>query len=475
MEVLPLLELFTQLREAGLPLGIGEYQLVLKAWQAGYGTKDRAALARLCRTLWVKSPEEDRIFAIQFDRLMQDLPPNQIGGSLQTFNPRQLGTPQNIALAILVTSSLIIGGCWWLLREKAAESSSLAGSLSLVKNSSVTFYEASLPLIQRAPDEPDNDSGNEVETDSPEEIADEVEVRLDEQEAIIIDIPTQVLLPQPWWKQYGLMLWVSLWLASGLTWGWLQWRAFRQKQHPDRPNTSLALTQQMQDEVQVAHLSQVITSGDYLPVTRRQMKQSWRHLRRMVREGPPTELDMDATVQDIGRRGVLLAPILRARRVNRAEVLLLVDQDGSMVPFHGLSQRLVETVLQGGRLTRASVYYFHNAPVTWLYHDPSQQTATAIEPVLQSLTSDCAGALIISDGGAAYGRRNPHRLILTQQFLAQLSQRVRYIAWLNPMPHDRWADSTAADIAQQIPMFEFDRTGLEAAIDVLRGQRQHRA
>jgi uncharacterized protein with von Willebrand factor type A (vWA) domain len=30
---------------------------------------------------------------------------------------------------------------------------------------------------------------------------------------------------------------------------------------------------------------------DYFPVTRRQMKQSWRYLRRPVREGPLEELD----------------------------------------------------------------------------------------------------------------------------------------------------------------------------------------
>ncbi|MFN6563857.1 MAG: hypothetical protein RMY28_029230 [Nostoc sp. ChiSLP01] len=34
---LPLLELFTKLRQAGLPLGIEEYQLVLQAMQAGFG------------------------------------------------------------------------------------------------------------------------------------------------------------------------------------------------------------------------------------------------------------------------------------------------------------------------------------------------------------------------------------------------------------------------------------------------------
>ena len=48
------------------------------------------------------------------------------------------------------------------------------------------------------------------------------------------------------------------------------------------------------------------------------------------------------------------------------------------------------------------------------------------------------------------------------------------MAWLNPMPQERWAGTTAEAIAQQVPMFEFNRAGLEQAIGALRGQRgQH--
>ena len=50
-EELPLQELFTRLREAGLPLGLNDYQAVVKALQGGYGMGDRAALERLCRML----------------------------------------------------------------------------------------------------------------------------------------------------------------------------------------------------------------------------------------------------------------------------------------------------------------------------------------------------------------------------------------------------------------------------------------
>lgn len=46
-EELPLLDLFTRLREAGLPLGINEYHILLHALQEGFGTTDQEALAEL--------------------------------------------------------------------------------------------------------------------------------------------------------------------------------------------------------------------------------------------------------------------------------------------------------------------------------------------------------------------------------------------------------------------------------------------
>ena len=120
---------------------------------------------------------------------------------------------------------------------------------------------------------------------------------------------------------------------------------------------------------------QFILTSEYFPVTRRQMKQSWRYLRRPVREGPPVELDVEATVNQIGRQGILLSPVLVPRRVNRSQLLLLIDRDGSMVPFHDLSQRLAKTAVRGGCLGNAGIYYFQNCPVDYLYHDPYQLEA----------------------------------------------------------------------------------------------------
>jgi hypothetical protein len=67
---LPLQELFTKLRQAGLLLGIDEYQLVLRSLQGGFGVADKAALKRLCQTLWVTSETEKSILDYHFEQVI---------------------------------------------------------------------------------------------------------------------------------------------------------------------------------------------------------------------------------------------------------------------------------------------------------------------------------------------------------------------------------------------------------------------
>ncbi|MFK8182539.1 MAG: hypothetical protein AB8B99_04135 [Phormidesmis sp.] len=252
---------------------------------------------------------------------------------------------------------------------------------------------------------------------------------------------------------------------------------------PHAPTAAAALSQHLEDELQVAQsiqqgahkgaaLAAFTESNEYFPITRRQMKQSWRHLRRLVREGPATELDIEATIAQVSREGLLIQPALRPRCVNRNQLLLLIDQDGSMVPFHALSVRLAQTAIHGGRLASAGTYYFHNCPTDYLYDDPYHQSAHPISAVLSDMHSGCTSVVIFSDAGAARGAFNQQRLDLTLHFLAQLQSHLHQIVWLNPMPRDRWI-GTAGEIAKRIPMFELTRQGLNQSIDVLRGKPFH--
>lgn len=208
---------------------------------------------------------------------------------------------------------------------------------------------------------------------------------------------------------------------------------------------------------------------EYFPVTRRQMKQSWRYLRRPVREGVPTELDVEATVAQIGREGILLEPVLIPPRTNRTDLVLMIDQEGSMVPFHDLSRQLVQTAERGGRLRQTRVFYFHDYPDKYLYRHPAMLDAQPMSEVLEEM-GERAVVLIVSDAGAARGNFDRERVSSTQTWIELLQQSVRYCAWLNPMPNECWQKTTAGEIARLLPMFEMSRQGMNAAISVLRGR-----
>ncbi len=208
---------------------------------------------------------------------------------------------------------------------------------------------------------------------------------------------------------------------------------------------------------------------DYFPVTKRQMKQSWRYLRRLVREGTPTELDVEATVAKTIRQGILLKPVLIPPRVNRTDLLMLIDCEGSMVPFHALSRQLLETATRGGRLRQTRVFYFHDYVDEYVYRHPALIDAQHLDEMLAK-AGERAAILIISDAGAARGSFDKIRVERTQFWIEQLQQSAKYVAWLNPMPSDSWQHTTAGEIARMLPMFAMSRTGMNAAISVLRGR-----
>jgi len=231
------------------------------------------------------------------------------------------------------------------------------------------------------------------------------------------------------------------------------------------------------DRTQVQKTTHFLLSTDYLPISKRQMAQSWRYLRRPVRGGahPDAELELDlgATINQIAQQRVFLEPVLVPRRVNRSQLVLLLDLDGSMVAFHGLEERLRETTIRG----RSSIYYFHNCPVEYLYQDRAQTIYFTFEQILQKLSPVYTSVLIFSDAGAARGGYNEDRVELTKEFLQPFQKKLRSLVWLNPVPQGRWSGTTAAEIAKLIPMFEmFDRddrpTGFPQAIKALNSARQ---
>jgi uncharacterized protein len=239
------------------------------------------------------------------------------------------------------------------------------------------------------------------------------------------------------------------------------------------------------------------------PMSERDVAQAWRRLRRPLRTGPALELDIAATLAQRSRHGVATPPILVPRRRNTAKLLLLIDRNGSMTPFHGYVDHVVRAIRSAGRLDNVRVAYFHDLPGRMPDHsvlghleDPFRPDLDAILPLIQPLTAGyvyddpeliepqplsavldqlTAGtaAVVISDAGAARRRFDTMRLLDTVSLLKALHSRAATTAWLNPIRPSGWVYSIATQIARHVPMYPLTRDGLNRAIDTLRGRPEH--
>jgi uncharacterized protein len=467
VDELPLLELFTRLKESGTLIGVQDYEAVLHALQAGYGlaasgatvSDHRGALARLCQTLWVRSAEEQHLLDYHLE-LFWSSRQTEMKNLVSTYAPLIPKEPHDRSNSV-TRSELkrnLIGGVFLLV--------------FLYAGWEVYRWQRSNPDLRKDTAQTISQAGSTT--------GDTVSVPKENQAQV--DLVASGITSLDWGNEMAVFL------------GLLGWRQISRSLKVSQPNedklspptsqsgVASELPNQTGDKINISHEQQqlqeqpnrsetrFVLSADYLPVKRRQMKQSWRHLRRMIREGVATELDMAATVRQVAHDGILLHPVMIPPRINKTELVLLLDQDGSMVPFHALSLQLAETAQRGGRLRQSRTYYFHNCPVDYLYHDAWHQEAQPTSDVLAQFRRDRTVVLIFSDAGAARSGMNAERVKLTVEFLRQLKRRVNHVTWLNPMPKSRWADTTAGHISRYVPMFEGTRRGLDQAIGVLQGR-----
>lgn len=199
----------------------------------------------------------------------------------------------------------------------------------------------------------------------------------------------------------------------------------------------------------------------------------WRRFRAARREGPKVELDLEATIDRQCRLGILESPVLVPARRNQARLIVLIDVSDSMLPWRDFQRTLVES-LHNSRLGQAAVYYFHNVPLDVLYERETLTRPLAIDKVLRE--QQTSTLLIFSDAGAARGFRRRERVQETAEFLERVWRQWRPIVWMNPMPPQRWEQSSAVKI-KHLPhttMLHLDEEGLVKAIDVLRGKPQNK-
>jgi len=228
-----------------------------------------------------------------------------------------------------------------------------------------------------------------------------------------------------------------------------------------RSATKVALERRYRDYSQTA------------PLSRDQIGEALKRLRRLAPQGPRDVVNVDETVRRTMRGAGEIEIALDRRLADRLEVLLLIDNGGwSMDPYVGTVQALFHYARAQFRELR--IFYFHNTILDEVWADPARRDRP--EAVEQLLRGDPESRLVIVGDGsmapeelhgamgaiAVEGGRQRQPSI---ERLKQLARAFRHAAWLNPIPASLWAHGeTIGAIRRVFPMFELNLLGLERAV-----------
>ncbi|MGD1890825.1 MAG: hypothetical protein ACFB15_09550 [Cyclobacteriaceae bacterium] len=218
-------------------------------------------------------------------------------------------------------------------------------------------------------------------------------------------------------------------------------------------------------------------SDYYFDISKRQMQQVCRFLPITQTSLDSDEIDIEESVQGFAQHGSVAIPVFKRRRRVVNEVLLLIDHGGSMLAFSKLAKTLVEALKDTFNIDkqknedRLLEYYFYNVPQEYCYLNMTHTEYEKTSKLLGRLKANYSSVIIISDAGAARGGNSNGRFIATIKFLIQLKKAVSNIVWLNPIPKERWKQTTANRVARFVPMFSLTtQHELQTAINVLKGK-----
>lgn len=198
-------------------------------------------------------------------------------------------------------------------------------------------------------------------------------------------------------------------------------------------------------------------------------------LKHMAPAGPPTELDVDATIDRSCRNGGEIELVFKRELRDRIQLIVLLDNGGaSMRPYLELVKLVFGQMRDQFR--DLDYYYFHNCVYGCVYPDPQRLVPYPIHQMLRRdpntrviIIGDANMApaeLMVSNGAIDYFSkvRVPGR-----DWLQQIRNYFAHSVWLNPIPQTRWPSEsqTIYQIGEIFPMEDLTLAGIRRAVEWL--------
>ncbi len=198
-------------------------------------------------------------------------------------------------------------------------------------------------------------------------------------------------------------------------------------------------------------------------------------LKHMAPAGPPTELDVDETIDLSCRNGGEIELVFKRELRDRIQLIVLLDNGGaSMRPYLDLVKLVFG--LMRDHFRDLDYYYFHNCVYGCVYSDPQRLTPYLVHHLVRRdpetrliIIGDANMApteLMLSNGAMDYFSkvRIPGR-----DWLQQIRNHFSHSVWLNPIPRSRWSreSQTIDKIGEIFPMEDLTLAGIRRGVEWL--------
>ena len=187
----------------------------------------------------------------------------------------------------------------------------------------------------------------------------------------------------------------------------------------------------------------------------RQMQIALRRLRKFARQGAAEELDINSTIYETAKRGILDVQMVPERR-NRVKVLMLFDVGGSMDSHIAQCEKLFSAAKT--EFKTLEYFYFHNCLYDYVWKDNFRRSSTKMNTwdLLNSYGRDYR-VIVVGDasmapyelksvgGSVEYMNEEPGEV-----WLRRLRNHFEKTAWLNPEEQNYWHYTQTINQIKQI-------------------------